>query len=76
MSELFAEHIPMPGCPQMIVTRAFLYNFLCDCGWDPTAQGIGSLEWTVMHHAPVADLLTDLWQPWAESTLATLKSVA
>lgn len=33
MDEIMAEHIRLPGCPQFVVTRAFAYQWLKDCGY-------------------------------------------
>jgi hypothetical protein len=37
----------MPGFPEIIVTRGFLYKFLADLGWDESERGFRSLDYTV-----------------------------
>ena len=34
VNKFIAEHVEMPGFPEIIVTRGLLYEFLVDLGWD------------------------------------------
>lgn len=44
IDELMNEHIEMPGCPQLIVTRAQAYRFLTEITepgpWSPTENSV------------------------------------
>lgn len=48
MTELMAEHIQMPGCPDLIVTRAQAWSFLISIG-HPSQGGFGSVDYMVMN---------------------------
>lgn len=39
LDKLMAEHIPLPGCPDIIVTRAYAWQYLLDLGFDPCENG-------------------------------------
>ena len=70
------EHISLPGCPQIIVTRIWAYNWLRDTlGYDPKERGFGSIDYMAFGRREVAEPLTDLSQPWVVQTLAFIESV-
>lgn len=60
IDRIMAQHIRLPGCPQIVVTRGFAYNWLKDTGMNPSRRGFGSIDYLV--HAPTAldAPLTDL----------------
>lgn len=59
INRMMAESIQMPGFPQIVVTRDFLYQFLRECGWSPRDRGFGSLDYTVFYPSAVPERLTD-----------------
>ena len=59
ISLMMAEHVEMPGFPQIIVTRDFVYQFLRGCGWNPSERGFGSVDFLTFRRAAVAEALTD-----------------
>ena len=81
MDEIMAEPIRMPGFPQIIVTRGWLWIWLVDkLGCNPRERGIGSVEWTIFSRPPVeAELTPDaerdaLVLPLAEAYAASYNS--
>lgn len=58
-SRLMAEHVRVPGFPQIVVTREFLYSFLRGCGWNPRKRGFGSIDYMTFGRAAVAEELTN-----------------
>lgn len=60
MDEIMAEPMRLPGCPQLVVTRDFAYQWLKSMGYDPSGKGFGSLDWLVFLKAPVDEALTDI----------------
>jgi hypothetical protein len=68
---VLGEHIHMPGVPQLIVTRAFAWQWWVGHGWPGPKHGIGSLDHRVYLPAPVDDPLTDV-----ETRDQTMESVA
>lgn len=54
LSLIMSEHIPMPGFPQLIVTRHFCYQWLLSLGWSDSERGYGSLDYTTF--APTTTL--------------------
>lgn len=77
MDQLMAEPIRLPGCPQIIVTRGFVYTFFRDeLGYDTSARGFASLDYLVFRHAPVSEPLTDMNLPEVQNVLALMKSHA
>lgn len=70
---VFDEHVALPGCPQIIVTRGWLYPWLRDhFGYDEKARGFASLDYIVFGRKEVREPLTDLSEPWVESLLARM----
>ena len=59
IDEVMAEHIFMPGFLDMIVHRGFAYQWLKDCGWNPSERGFGSLDYQVFSKRPVEYPLTE-----------------
>ena len=51
MTRLMGEHVEMPGFPQIIVTRHFVYHWLKARGWKPEERGFSSLDYTVFARA-------------------------
>lgn len=47
IDDYFSEHVHMPGFPQIVVTRGFLYAFLRDAGYDPKERGFGSIDYMI-----------------------------
>lgn len=66
IDEVMNEHIPMPGCPQLIVTRAAAWQFLAELGYDqqPKAGTRGprfdTVDYMVMSKKPLNEPLSDL----------------
>lgn len=58
VSRLMVEHVRVPGFPQIVVTREFLYGFLRGCGWNPCERGFGSIDYMAFGRAAVAEELT------------------
>jgi hypothetical protein len=68
------EHIALPGCPQIIVTRGWCSVWLRDAlGYDPKATGFGSIDYMSFGHKPVDEPLTDLTQPHIANLLAFME---
>jgi hypothetical protein len=64
--KMMAEHVSMPGFPQLIVTRHFCYHWLKERGWSQAERGFGSLDYTVFARDAVLLPLTpvderDFW---------------
>ena len=53
------EHIPMPGFPQIIVTRGFAHQWLRAHGWDESEHGYGSLDYSIFQTRATSEPLTD-----------------
>lgn len=53
-TRLMAEHIRLPGCPQVVCTRAFAMRWLLDAGHDPRERGFGSIDYMVFS-SPAVD---------------------
>lgn len=47
MDQYFNESVIMPGFPQLIVTRGWLWKWLKSCGWNPRERGIGTMDYIV-----------------------------
>jgi hypothetical protein len=76
MDALMNEPIRLPGCPQMIVTRAFAYTWLRDeLGYDPKQRGVGSLDHMVFMPTPVDEPLTDIEHPVVQQALKYMADV-
>lgn len=74
---LMAEHIQLPGCPQIIVTRGWAYTFLRDeLGYSPKARGFGSIDYMVFGREETNEPLTDLTIPECQSVFALMKEHA
>ncbi len=58
LDEIMSEPIKMPGFPQIIVTRGWLWKWLIGMGCNPRERGYGSVEWAVMDKPPVDAALT------------------
>lgn len=71
MDDILAEPIRLIGCPNIIVTRWFAYQFLKGCGWNPSERGFASLDWIVFGPAPVDLPLTDA--EWRDAALASIR---
>ncbi len=59
VDEVFAEHIRLPGIPQLIVTRAFAIQHFRSLGWLADKRGQMSADRMVFIPCEVADPLTD-----------------
>ena len=67
---VFDEHIALPGCPQIIVTRGWAYSWLRDSlGYDPRARGFASLDYMVFGKRETREPLTDVNDPTIQRTL-------
>lgn len=60
MDEIMAEPVRMPGFPQLIVTRAFAWDWLAELGYRPNERGFGSMDYMVFGKPPVELPMTDL----------------
>lgn len=58
LSQIMAEHVEMPGFPQLIVTRHFIYQWLKGLGWDESERGYSSLDYTTFGREAVSLPLT------------------
>jgi hypothetical protein len=47
MDIVMAEHVAMPGFPQLIVTRNFCYQWLKLRGWKEAGRGFDNLDYIV-----------------------------
>lgn len=75
MDQVMAEPIPLPGAPQLIVTRGWAYQWLKKLGY-PLVGGFGSVDYMVfggrnLHSSP--EPLTDLNEPWAVALIARME---
>ncbi len=59
LARIMAEPIAMPGFPQLIVTRGFVYQFLKSAGWNPSERGFGSMDYAVFGPKIAREPLTD-----------------
>lgn len=59
VDKIMAEPIRLVGFPQIIVTRAFAYQWLKSLGWSERERGYGSLDHVVFLPAPSSEPLTD-----------------
>lgn len=60
LDAIMQEAIPMPGFPQLIVSRGWLYQWLVSCGWKMSERGYGSLDYIVFSTLKVANALTNI----------------
>jgi hypothetical protein len=68
--ELMDEHIYLPGCPQIVVTRGWAYSWLRDkLGWNPSERGFGSLDYVIFRPDATNEPLTEL-TGWAADLIA------
>ena len=75
--KIMAEHIQLPGAPQVIVTRGWAYQWLKKLGYSTDSRdGYRSVDFMVMHKREVEDPLTDLTQPHMVAMLALMESHA
>jgi hypothetical protein len=59
LDTMMSEHVEMPGFPQVIVQRGWLYQFLKGCGWSESERGFASLDYTVFARKAVDLPLTE-----------------
>lgn len=59
LSKIMAEHVEMPGFPQLIVTRGFIYQWLKSLGWNESERGFSSLDYAVFARKAVDHELTE-----------------
>lgn len=57
VDDLTSEHIRMSGCPQIIVTRGFCYQFLATRGWN-REKGFASADYSAFGSKRVDEPLT------------------
>jgi hypothetical protein len=74
------EAIRLPGCPMLIVTRGWAYQWLKKLGYntDPRA-GYASVDYMVFggyRLTPVDEPLTDMTQPWVIALIARMEADA
>lgn len=79
INEVMAEAVRMPGCPQLIVTRGWLWSWLARMGYerDTRETTFGSVDYMVFSHTTrptVDEPLTDLDQPWVKRLLALMEA--
>ena len=71
VAAVMAEPVALPGCPDIIVTRGWLYAWLRDSlGYDQKGRGFASLDYLVFGRRQSAEPLTDLSQPRIARLLA------
>lgn len=78
IDDVMAEAVRLPGCPQVIVTRGWLYSWLKKLGYntDPLA-GFASVDYMVFGGTrlkPCDEPLTDLSQPWTVALIARMEA--
>lgn len=76
LDEVMAEHIHLPGCPELVVTRAFAYDWLQKVGYSPSGRGFASLDYAVFHQRPTDEELSDLsyYGDFLNSVVASMNS--
>lgn len=62
IDEVMGEHIPMPGCPQLIVTRSAAWRALSDMGHETDARKsrFGSVDYMVFSKKATTEPLSDV----------------
>lgn len=58
VQEMMNETVEMPGFPQILVNRGWLYQFLKGCGWNESERGYASLDYTVFNRNAVNSSIT------------------
>lgn len=78
IDKVMAEPIQMPGCPQLVVTRAFAWQWLKRMGYNPDPRaGYASIDYMVFGGSrmkPCDEPLTDMSLPWVKNVLALMES--
>jgi len=60
LQSIMDEHIHVPGAPQFVATRGFVYQWMVDrLGFDPSDRGFGSVDYAVFAAPKTAEPLTD-----------------
>jgi hypothetical protein len=68
------EHVALPGCPEIVVTRGWAYRWLTTTlGFDPKERGFGSVDYMVFGRREVDAPLSDLDSPQIQSTLRLME---
>jgi hypothetical protein len=60
ISEYMGQHIPLPGYPQIIVTRSFAYHFFKDCGLSTDSREKHNCDRLIAFAHETSALLSDL----------------
>lgn len=79
IDDVMDEAIRMPGCPQLIVTRGFAYQWLKRMGYptDTRNRPFSSIDYMVFGGTrlrPCDEPLTDMDLPWVKNVLALMES--
>lgn len=73
MDRLMNEPVELPGCPELVVTRGFCYQFLKELGY-PLQGGFGSVDYMTFRRSAVNRPLSDLTEPFAVNVLARIRA--
>lgn len=79
VDEVMAEPIRLPGCPQLIVTRGWAYQWLKKLGYetDPRKGQFSTVDYMVFGGSrltPVDEPLTDMTQQWVVALVARMEA--
>lgn len=73
VDEIGGEHIRLPGCPDIIVTRVWAYQWLIRMGYRPIG-GFGSADYMAFAGPAESTPLTDLSDPAVRQFLSYVES--
>ncbi len=73
MDALMAEPIRLQGCPSLIVTRGWAYQWFKKLGCPTNNGGYNSCDYMAMRQSMVNEPLTDLTSPWAAEVIALME---
>lgn len=77
MAEVMNAHIPLLGCPDIIVTRIWAYRWYVKMGMSQNpADRFMSADWAAfgLDKRATEEPLTDLTQPWVVEVLGRLEA--
>lgn len=73
VNEFMNEHIHLPGCPQVIVTRAWAHSWLVETGYDGGWQSMDRMCFGAKETSePLSDL--DACAPFLRAVEASIRS--
>jgi hypothetical protein len=77
IDRIMGEHIGLPGVAGIIVTRAFAWQFMLDCGDNPKMRGQCSMDFAVFFPPPLDEPLTVITpelSDWLQSVSNTYRA--